>query len=184
LLPKNRVKNDVFEFSGKVKEIREFQDFWLITFFDEINTKFWKRHEIFVANKKQELNIEPFCCFDWVNSYSEKFSVKIYTEEVSNCEIKLYFPVGLIFFVIKMAIIIPQCQRMSSEKVILNWSVKNQNDANYFNSYLADNSGIKIKEIKLLGVTETSSKILMDRIIQTIKYAFFNSFLNNFVSII
>ncbi len=96
------LNNKSSDSNSKVKEIREFQDFWLITFFDEINSKFWKRHEIFVANKKQELNIEPFCCFDWVNSYSEKFSVKIYTEEVSNCEIKLYFPVGLIFFVIKM----------------------------------------------------------------------------------
>ena len=82
---------------------------------------------------------------------------------------------------LKKAKIMSQCQRTSSEKVILNWSLKNQNDANNLNSYLAENSGIKIKEILIRGVKQSSSKILMDEIIQIIKYEFLNSFLNYLV---
>jgi hypothetical protein len=63
-----------------------------------------------------------------------------------------------------------QCERMSSEKDILHWTLKDQNDANKFKSYLAENSGIKIKEIVLRDYEELSSKTLMDGIIKIIKY--------------
>ncbi len=57
------LNNKSSDSNSKVKEIREFQDFWLFIFYGEINSKFWKRHEIFFANKTQELFIEPFGSF-------------------------------------------------------------------------------------------------------------------------
>jgi hypothetical protein len=80
------LNNKSSDSNSKVKEIREFKDFWLIIFFEEINTKFWRRHEVYCGNKKHELLIEPFCCFDLVKTNFEQFSVKIQSEEVSNRE--------------------------------------------------------------------------------------------------
>ena len=57
------LNNKSSDSNSKIKEIREFQYFWLIIFYDEINSKFWRRHEIFFANKKQEVLIEPFGSF-------------------------------------------------------------------------------------------------------------------------